>query len=80
MDFGNRLRLMRAYRKVTQTDLEERTGIDQTVLSRIEAGAVLPNATLRKAICEALGWDEQTEKGLDMIEAVASDLQTAGKG
>ncbi len=77
MDFGNRLRLMRAYRKVTQTELEQRTGIDQTVLSRLESGEVLPNPATRKRICDALGWDEQTDKALAMIGATRPPVEVA---
>ncbi len=71
MPFGQRLRIMRAFRKVPQQELERRTGIDQKVISQLECGHVLPTDDLRQRIRDALNWDESVAQALDILEKTA---------
>ena len=73
MGFGDRMRLMRAFRKMSQVELERRTGIDQGVISKIEAGKVLPNDELRQRIRESLTWTEVADKAFDILATVAAE-------
>lgn len=46
--------LKKARGKITQIQLSEMTGIDQSVISRIEAGKVEPELSTLKKLAEAL--------------------------
>lgn len=48
--------LAREYRNLTQKELEHQTGIDQTVISRIESGAISPNIEHEQSFATALGF------------------------
>ncbi|MDK2956159.1 MAG: hypothetical protein PWQ57_1655 [Desulfovibrionales bacterium] len=52
--FGQRLKLLRALKNLTQADLAERTGLTTQYLSRIERGLASPSFTVIEAICKAL--------------------------
>ncbi|MBA7639361.1 hypothetical protein ES703_47019 [subsurface metagenome] len=72
MPFGRRLRTIRAFRKISQQELERRTGIDQKVLSQLECGHVLPTDHLRQRIHDALGWDDDVAEALKTLESTAA--------
>jgi len=78
MGFGARMRLMRAYRKVSQEELGQRTDIIQPVLSRLESGQVLPSDTTRKQIRAVLQWGEAADRALDMLELAATPPTPTG--
>jgi transcriptional regulator with XRE-family HTH domain len=54
MSVGSRIRMLRRAKHLTQTDLEEATGIDQATLSQIENGAGFGAAALMR-LAAALG-------------------------
>lgn len=59
MDFeARKMRCIRAYRGVSQTDLSKLVGISQQMLSGIETGLVLPTPEVEALIKEALEWNE----------------------
>jgi transcriptional regulator with XRE-family HTH domain len=45
LDFGNELRELRRYRKLTQRELAERVGIDFSYISKLERGRNQPPST-----------------------------------
>jgi transcriptional regulator with XRE-family HTH domain len=52
MDIGERLRLLREYRKLSQGDIERRTGLRRCYISRVENGHTCPALeTLEKITC-----------------------------
>ena len=53
--FGERLKAVRESRDLTQAELCERMGMNQSVLSRYERGDRLPAWNVIEAFCEALG-------------------------
>lgn len=71
MGFGRRMRTMRAYRKVSQAELQQRTGIQQAIISRMEAEQVTPNADWEGRIREALGWNEEVQRAFAILEGEA---------
>ena len=54
--FGHALLATRRHRRLTQMALERRSGVDQTMISRIERGLV-PNTPLRRLVMLADGLD-----------------------
>ena len=54
---GDFIRLERVRKGMTQTELSQRTGLSQTVISAIEVGDRPGNLNTRKKIAEALGLD-----------------------
>jgi transcriptional regulator with XRE-family HTH domain len=54
--FGHALLATRRHRRLSQVALERRSGIDQTMISRIERGLV-PNTPLRRLVMLADGLD-----------------------
>ena len=54
--FGHALLATRRQRRLTQMALERRSGVDQTMISRIERGLV-PNTPLRRLVMLADGLD-----------------------
>ena len=53
--FGLRLRQIRRAADITQKELGERAGIDPTLITRYENGAVTPGLNTACALAEALG-------------------------
>ena len=72
MQFGDKVRVLRAHHDMTQEALAVRAGIDRTTLSRIEAGIVRPEAPLEQAIREALGWDDEVGRALEELAEAAA--------
>ena len=63
-----RLREVRKDRELTQVQLAERSGIHQSVISRIEAGTSAVSLDILERLCEALGCEPgeliiRTKKG-----------------
>ena len=55
MTIAERIRLIRQQRKLSQTELAERSGVNLKSLSRYELGTNVPPADLLKQIADALG-------------------------
>jgi transcriptional regulator with XRE-family HTH domain len=69
MDFGQRLRIMRLARGLTQGDVVGIMGEgDRMILSRIESGRLLPSSDLERLLRIALAWGPEQDEGLAMIE------------
>lgn len=54
IDFGNKIKRERENRKLTQEDLEEKTGLDRTYISGIERGIRNPSLINIGKIAKAL--------------------------
>ncbi len=52
---GNQIRKWRLEKKVTQAELEQRSGLSHNTVSRIECGAVSPRIDTVERIAQALG-------------------------
>jgi ribosome-binding protein aMBF1 (putative translation factor) len=52
--FGQRLRRIRKSKKLSQTALAEKTGIDNHAISNYEVGLILPSLSTLEWLCEAL--------------------------
>jgi len=65
---GKQLRLMRAWRAMTQAELENATGIDAAIISKIEGGYVLPTPEIEAAIREALAWPDNADEAFALLE------------
>ena len=55
MTIAERIRLIRQQRKLSQTELAEKSGVNLKSLSRYELGSSVPPADLLKQISDALG-------------------------
>lgn len=51
-DFGNKLRNLRKYKKITQEKLAEMIDLDIRQIARLEAGKSLPSVTTLLKLCE----------------------------
>lgn len=67
MDFGRRMRALRAVSGISQKGLAEATGIPNTNLSDMETGKALPNAEWEHRIRAALGWTPAVDAALDAL-------------
>jgi transcriptional regulator with XRE-family HTH domain len=54
MDVGERVRLLREAKKLSQGDIEERTGLIRCYISRVENGHTVPNITTLERLAKAL--------------------------
>jgi len=73
MTYGDKLRIMRAVRNMSQRDLAEATGIPGTYLSNFETGTTLPTEEKMDAIKEALGWTDLVQDALEDLEAALDE-------
>jgi transcriptional regulator with XRE-family HTH domain len=73
---AQRLRMARAYRGLSQTELAKRTGLHNVQISKLERGITkeIVGSTLR-ALCEALNVSPQYLLG--MTDDIESELVTA---
>ncbi len=68
MDYGTRIRVMRAARNMSQLDLAEAAGIVNRDLSYIETGRMLPSPEMETAIKSALRWPANAEVAFAILE------------
>jgi transcriptional regulator with XRE-family HTH domain len=54
MDIGERVRLLREEKKLSQGDIEERTGLIRCYISRVENGHTVPNIMTLEKLAKAL--------------------------
>jgi transcriptional regulator with XRE-family HTH domain len=75
---AKRLRVARAYKGWSQTELAKRAGVHHVMISKLERGATkdIQGATLRK-LCEALAVNPQYLLG--MSNDMTSQRETAGR-
>lgn len=55
MDVGSRLREFREHRNLTQGDIEKRTGLVRSYVSRVENGYTVPNVEAFEKFARAIG-------------------------
>lgn len=68
MDFGTKVRVMRAVRQMTQGDLARASAIANFDLSRVETGKMLPSPQMERRIRLALRWPERAEEAFAILE------------
>ena len=68
MDFGTKVRVMRVVRNMTQRDLAQVSGVENTDLSRVETGKMLPSPEMERRIRLALRWPMDAEKAFLLLE------------
>jgi len=71
MQFGDKLRMLRAQKKMTQAELAQRSGIPRGDISRIEKNRLMAMAGEKKRIRKALGWTDEVDEALEQIGEVA---------
>jgi transcriptional regulator with XRE-family HTH domain len=79
---AQRIRVARAYKGWSQTELAKRAGVHHVMISKLERGATkdIQGATLRK-LCEALGVSPQYLLGMtDDIEQELEPTELASAG
>jgi transcriptional regulator with XRE-family HTH domain len=67
MDYGTKLRVMRAVRGMSQLELGYKSGVANVTLSQIETGKFLPTPELDRAIRDGLCWTEREDTALEML-------------
>lgn len=79
MEFAEKVRVLRALRGISQSDLAEITGIPGTYLSNIETGKVLPSESWDRCIRLGLGWTPAVDAALDALEAAMAVPEDAAE-
>jgi transcriptional regulator with XRE-family HTH domain len=74
MDYGTRVRVLRAVHGISQGDLADRTGIVQTYLSHIETGKLMPSIPWDRAIHAALAWTPAADAALEALAEAVGEL------
>jgi len=67
MDFGSRLRTMRAVRNLTQIELADVAMTTQFFISAIESGKMLPSPDLEVRLRKALNWTELEDEAFAIL-------------
>ena len=67
MTFASQLRMMRQARGLTQEQLAEKSGIQNTYLSLMETGKVIPAGEWDTRLREALGWTPEADASLAQL-------------
>lgn len=68
MTFGKKLRTLRTARGLSQIELSKLAQVDNRFISLIETDKILPNPAWEQRLREALGWDQDAERGLEILE------------
>lgn len=72
-ELGNRIKLMRTKKKLTQTALAELVGITKSHISKIENGVATPSLVTLSSIADALGYpmswfvNQEEHEGLSIV-------------
>jgi len=90
MFIGNRLRTLREQKKLTQGDIEQRSGLLRCYLSRVENGHTVPSVETLERLAKALevpmyqlfydGEEPPAPPKLPEIKANARDAFSSGEG
>ena len=72
---GDRIRIMRAKRRMSQLELARRTGLSQFVLSFIETNKAIPTPEQLARIRQALGWTPELDELVERLAAVPDAQQ-----
>lgn len=73
MDFGTKIRAMRAIRRRSQIELADITGVPNFTLSLIENGRMLPTENTERAIRIALDWTDEIDAHLNAIGELSAE-------
>ena len=68
MDFGFRMRLMRAVRDMSQIELSVYAAVNRDYLRRAEAGELELNDDAKERIRQALDWTPEVDETLERLE------------
>jgi transcriptional regulator with XRE-family HTH domain len=68
---GRKMKALRVTRGRSLAELGQQTGIDPSVLSRLERDIVMPGEDYQKRIRKALGWTDEMDNVLEKIGEVA---------
>ena len=71
---SNTLRNKRKALKLTQLELSEKTGINRSVISKIETGEYSPSLEQLSALCDALSLSPATLSLLQLVRALSPSL------
>lgn len=66
----NQIRALRAYRRMSQTELAALTGMGQWAISEIERGRMNPTDDEFARIKAALNWPPNAEEAFEILEGV----------
>ena len=87
MDIGRRLRELREHRKMSQGDIEHKTGLLRCYISRVENGHTVPVIETLEKMARALDvplyallYERKSEAKSDKEEDEVSDWASHGKG
>lgn len=87
MDIAKRLRQLREAKKISQGDIERRSGLLRSYISRIENGHAIPTIESLEKICQALQvpmyqvfYEGQKLPAAPMFSDGKSDWASRGKG
>lgn len=67
MDFGTKLRMMRALRDLSQLRLSALTGIPNTYISHMEAGRMQPTPEWEADLRAALDWPADADEAFAIL-------------
>jgi transcriptional regulator with XRE-family HTH domain len=68
MNFGVKLRMLRALRNVNQVDLATQVKVHPSLIAKIETEVVMPGPDLEARIKEALGWPTDADEAFAILE------------
>jgi len=64
---GQRLKVVRNLRNLTQGELGEKTGIPNTYISMIETGRIIPADNWEEKLRAALNWTPELDAQIDAL-------------
>lgn len=70
VSIGDRIRIVRMFRQMSQQELGKRTDLSQFVISFIETNRANPTDEQLSRIREALGWTPELDEALEKIAAL----------
>ncbi len=70
MTFGDKLRVIRAVRKLDQADVARLANMHPSLISMFEVGERIPSAITQERIRQALGWPKSGDKWIAKLEAM----------
>jgi len=68
MDFGQKLKTMRAVRNLSQAELAELVITSRVFISHIEVGKLLPSPDLEQRLRKALDWGPIEDEAFESLE------------
>jgi len=69
MTYGQKLRIIRAMKGLTQREVARLTGVPREVVSALENDAIAPSEHYRRKIETGLGWPTLAEQAFSLLES-----------